>query len=299
MPVTQQWDGSSSGVWDLDANWSSGTKPADGDSVIFDYTSASGNALAASNRDDIELVGLRIDSTYTQTWGDNGSAMIVDATAVEIGRPSGSATAGAGSGRINMSLEDHAATILVHGTKTSSTDTGKEPVRIRGDASAHTLVVKGNSLVGLATDLPTDTAAFTDVRIVDTQSTVNIGSGVTLTTLRQELGIARLYGGLTTLQQDGGTCYMYGSGTITTAKISGTAQLNSSGTITAGHVYDGGHLDLSDSLAKTITTLTLYKGAKLTMDPSVITITNPIILSGCSIEDVTINLPSGRTVVFA
>jgi hypothetical protein len=295
-----QWDGSSTGVWATGANWTPSGPPADTDTAIFDFTSASGTAVAGGDNSTTELAVLRIDSTYTQAFGDNGSPVIVDATLVEIGRPSGGSTAGAGSGRINLSLPDVVSTVRIYAGKTTgNTDTGKEPIRIKTGANANFMYVTGAARVGVATDSIGDTAQFTTISCQHANATIIASVGVTLTNWRQSAGTGTLFGSVTNLLQDAGTVTQFGSGTITAASIGGTANLNSSGTVTAATVFNGGHLDLSDSLPKTVTTLTLHKGAKVTYDPAIITITNPIVLSGCTTEDVTIIVPEGRTVVIA
>lgn len=293
--ASPSWLGTTSTNWDVDANWTPGTKPADTDTAIFNYLAQA--RVAGSDQSTIELAALRIDSTYTYTFGDNGTPLIVDATLVDIGLPSGSSTAGTHSGRINLKLPDVASTITVHGTKTSSEDTGKEPVRIWTGANANKLYVKGSSRVGIATDLVTNTAQFSEIACLSTQAYVNVASGTTLTKWRQTAGTGNLYCAMTTLQQDGGIVSTFGSGAITTANVRGVANLNSTGTITALNVQSGGHANLLDTAAaRTVTTITLVKGAKLSFDPNVITVTNPIVLSQCNIEDVTINTPSGLTV---
>lgn len=293
---TYQWTGVSSTVWSTAGNWTPSGPPADTDTAIFDYLGTAAAGVAGSDQSIIELAALRIDSTYVYPFGTDGSPLIVDASLVEIGRPSNSPTAGTHSGRINLSLPDVASTIRVYGTKTSSTDSGKAPVRIKTGANANYLYMSGAGRVGIATDSVGDTAQFTTIACLHEQATIIVGSGTTLTTWRQEAGTGYLYGSLTTLKQDAGVVYQYGAGTITTVSIGGTAYLNSSGTITTLNVYNGGHADLTDSLAKTVTTINLYKGSKLSYDPSIITVTNPINLVGCAIEDVTINVPESRTI---
>jgi hypothetical protein len=293
---TYEWLGTTSTAWATGANWSPSGPPADTDTAIFNHRGTAATGVAGSDQSLIELAILRVDSTFVYPFGTDLSPVIVDATLVEIGRPSNGPTAGAHSGRINLSLPDVASTIRVYGTKSSTTDSGKEPVRIKTGANANNLFMTGSGRVGIATDAAGDTAQFTTVACLHTDATIVVGSGTTLTNWRQEAGTGYLYGALTTWKQDAGTAYQYGSGAITTANVGGTSYLNSSGTITTLNVYSGGHADLSDSLAKTVTTINLYKGAKLTYDPSVITVTNPINLVGCSTEDVTILTPEGLTV---
>ncbi len=283
-------------AWGTGANWSGAAAPVDADSATFDQNGTT--AVAGSDQSAIELAALYVLSTYIYDFGTNGTPMKVDATLVEIGRASKSSTAGAHSGRINLWTPDLASTFLIFGTKTSSTDSGKEPVRIKSAAtSGNKLIMSGAGRVGVATDSIGDTAQFDEIACLSSGAIINVGSGTTLTKWRQELGTGNLYGALTTIQQDGGVLYTYGSGAITTANISGTAYLGSSGTITTLNVLPGGRANgLQDSRAKTVATINLYKGATLDFDPAIWTVTNPINLVQCDLEDVTINVPKGLTV---
>lgn len=277
------------------SNWSTGSTPIDTDTAIFNQRATGG--IAGSDQSTIELTALEIDSSYVYYVGDNLSPLIIDATTVNIGKVSGSSTAGAGSGRINLSLPDVASTINIFGTKNSSTDTAKEPVRIKTGANANKLFMFGSGRVGIARDGVTDTAQFSEISCLSAGATILVGAGTTLTKWRQTGGVGYLYGALTTLQQDSGTVYTYGAGAITTVHCSGTAYLSSSGTVTTLNINEGGTVDMTQSaVARTFTTINMYKGATLTYDPNIITVTNPINVIGCNIEDVTINTPNGVTV---
>jgi hypothetical protein len=294
--ASYEWDGSASGVWATAGNWTPSGPPADTDTAIFNQTSSAGTAVAGGDNSTTELAVLRVDSTYTQAFGDNLSPVIIDTTLCEIHRPGNGTTAGTGSGRINISVPDVVCTFRIYGTKSAGTDTGKAPVRIKTGANANFLYMTGAGRVAVALDSVGDTAQFTTISCQHTGATIDVGSGTTLTNWRQGSGTGNLYNALTNLLQDAGVVSHYGTGTITTASVGGTANLNASGTITTLNVYRGGHADLSDSLAKTVTTINLYNGAKLTYDPLVVTVTNPINLVGCSLSDVDIITPESRTV---
>ncbi len=289
------WTGASTAVWSTNGNWSPATAPADTDTATFDQLATQG--VDGSDQSTIELSALYIWSTYIFAFGSNASPLIVDATLVEIGRASRSSTVGQHSGRINLSLPDVASTILVFGTKTSSTDSGKEPVRIKTGANANKLIMTGSGRVGIATDLIADTAQFSEIACLSSGAIINVGSGTTLTKWRQEAGTGNLFGPATTLQQESGTLNTYGSGAYTTINVGGTANLGSSGTVTALNINASGIVNmLGDSRAKTVTTITMYPGATLRYDPNVVTVTNPIVVVGGSLDDVTIETPSGITV---
>lgn len=292
--ANEVWLGTATG-WATAGDWVSGNVPTDAGTATFDFNAT--GAVAGSDQSATELAALYIPSTYLYAFGTNGTPLSVDATLVEIGRASGSSTPGAHSGRINLKTPDLASTIMIFGTCSTSTDTGKEPVRIQSaNASGNKLIFSGTGRVGIATDTLADFARFDEVACLGT-GTINISALTTLVKWRQEGGTGNIFCAGTTLQQDAGVVYTYGSGAWTTLNISGTAYPQSSGTITTLNVFADGTVDmLGDSRAKTITTVNLYKGATFKYDPNVITITNPINLIACELEDVTIVTPKGLTV---
>lgn len=295
--ANQIWIGATNTSWATGSNWQSTSAPADADTATFDYNATGATGVAGSDQSATELAALYVPSTYTYPFGTNGTPLSVDATLVEIGRSSGSATAGQHSGRINLKLSDLASTIMVFGTCATSTDTGKEPVRIQSpNVSGSKLIFSGTGRVGVATDTLSDFARFDEVACLGT-GLVNISALTTLVKWRQEAGTGNIFCAGTTLQQDAGVAYTYGNGAWTTLNIGGTAYLQSSGTITTMNVFPDGTVDmLGDSRAKTITTVNLYKGATLKYDPNVHTITNPINLIACGLEDVDIITPNGLTI---
>lgn len=295
--ANQTWIGATSAAWATGANWASTSAPADADSATFDFNATGVGGVAGSDQSATELAALYITSTYTYAFGTNGTPLSVDATLVEIGRASGSSTVGAHSGRINLRLPDLASTILVFGTSSASTDTGKEPVRIRTAAvSGNKLIMNGSGRAGVATDTATDTAQFDEIACLNANAVINVSSGTTLTKWRQESGTGNIFCAATTLQQDGGILYTYGSGAVTTANAAGQAFLGSSGTITTLNIYSTGIVDMfSDARLKTVSTVNLYAGATFKYDPNVVTITNPINLLGCQLSDVNLVLPRGLT----
>ncbi len=290
-----KWIGTTSTAWATNTNWSPAGPPAtSGDTVTNDQDGIA--AIAASDQSATTLTAWNIKSTYTYAIGDAATPLQVSATSLRIGDPSGSSTVGAGSGRINLNLGSVASAITVVTTKNSSTDSGKEPVRIKGTSASNKLYVQGGR-VGVATDNIGDAATFNTIAVTGTQTVCNIASGVTLTTLRAELGTTSLACAATTVYHDGGNLATAGSGAITTAYVAGTAKLNSTGTITTLEVKATGNASLLDDLqAKTITTVKLYPGAHFSYDPRVHTITNPIQIIGGTTEDVTINVPKNVTV---
>ncbi len=296
MPSTPIWTGASSTAFATGGNWSTASAPVTGDTAVFDFNST--RNIAGVDESAVTLAALYIKSTVptANSVGDQATALKIGATLVRIGDPSLGPIAGGFCGRINLDLASTAASIVVVGTGQNSTDTSQEPVRIKGVNSSNVLNVQAG-LVGVATNAPGDTATFGSINGLG--GTINIGSGVTLTTMVQTAGIVYMNCAATTARQIGGTLTTNGTGAITSVYVGGKSTLNSSGTITTLQVIDGGTADFNqDFTPRTVTTLQLYKGATLNIGAHV-TVTNPIQLVECGAADVTINVRPNVSLVLA
>jgi hypothetical protein len=292
MPSSYVWTGTTSTAFATGTNWSPSGPPTTGDSAYFDFNAT--RALAASDQHTVVLANLFIKSTCTYDIGDAATSLQIAATNWRLGDSSNSASAGAFNGRINLDFGTNQFTGVVVNTGSTSTDSGKEPVRVKGTHASNRLIVTSGR-VGVATDNIGDTAQLSEIDCLG--GTINVGSGTTLATFRQEAGVGLLNSAVTTIQQDGGTLTTAGSGAITTANISGTANFGSTGTITTLEVFPTGRATFNgDYRSKTVTTIKMHRGSVLVYDPAVITISNPIQLIGCGISDVTITTPLGLTV---
>jgi hypothetical protein len=220
----------------------------------------------------------------------------IGATNFRIGNTAGLAASNSGgSARAKINFGTVQTTGVCEKTGTSA-DTGKEPLRVRGTHASNKFYVQGGT-VGFSTNRPGEAGTWSEISVTGQAATANVGSGVTLTTFRQTNGFANVNCAFTTLHQDGGTFTSIGSGAITTANVGGIAYLNSTGTITNLNVNNGGTADLTQNQqARTVTNITLTKGSTLKYDPAVVTVTNPITLSGCTLKDVSILIPQGATV---
>ena len=211
-------------TWASTASWSTGSIPITADEA---YLRSSSQAIGAGlDQSAVTLAYLEIEMTHTGEVGLAGTPLQVGATRWRFGSPSNSATAGGGSGRINVDFGAVAFTGVVEGSKSGSTDTGLEPIRIIGSAAANELYVTGGR-VGVATGTPAETATLSKFSIDGTSSYLRLGNGVTWTTGYQAAGTLKLESGGTTMTQDGGTLYHYGTGVIRTSRIGGTAYLDS------------------------------------------------------------------------
>lgn len=276
---THETDVNYAGNWDSRTNGESDRVPIAGDSIVFNseatYNCSAGlDTLAA-----VALASVTVEQTFTKTIGDGGTGYLqfLCSGLVEIGKYSGSGSP-AGSSNIQIDVGTTATDIIVCNTGTSSTNL--PAVKIKANSASTDISVRKGS-VGVAV-LPgeTSTIGTLDISYVSNQSNdanVVCGSGVTLSTVDKIGGVAYLNSAATTVTQSAGTLYIAGSGALTTLTIEGgTAYPESTGTITTLNCK-GGVTDMSRSrTARTVTTTTLYSGATLIADSSIVTFTNKI-----------------------
>jgi len=290
--VTNSTPNAGPNVWGTATNWSDGSAPGDGDTVIIADSSV--NICWGLAQDDVELGKLDIRKTYTGKIGldytrfatsANGATysstpkreyredyLTIDSALVEIGEHVGPGTP-AGSGRIKLDLGSYAAAVTVHGTASISSETGRYAVRLLCDNAATTLDVRyAPAGVAVANEIPGETSTIGSVRVTDTSATsrVVLGDGVTITTWEQWGGTNVLAAAatVTTVSVYGGDLVVEGDDyTITTLNVyAGTVRDNhdAAGTaITTANIY-GGTLDGAQSTtARTWATVNHYAGALL------------------------------------
>lgn len=293
--AVRTWIGTTSGDWGVTTNWVEGSVPVTGDAAYFKNNAVS--VTAGLNQSAVTLASLTIDATYTGAIGTPSAYLQVGATALRIGDPSQSGTAGNGSGRIKIDLGSVQTTAVIVSTSTGTTDAGLQPVRLIGSHASNAITVLAGR-VGIATTISSETATFAAVSLAGAGATVTLGSGVTLTTLRMANGVANVNGAFTTGYVDGGTLTVNGTGAVTTVyATAATVNLNSTGTITTLDVRAQATANLlNDFRARTVTTIKLGKDATLSYDPGIVTVTNPIQIIGATLDDVDIFTPSGLTV---
>lgn len=284
----------------LAANWVGGALPVNSDIVIFENSTVDClwnlSALSA-----VTLAQLRIKQSYTGSIGlplltETGyyeyrtRELTISSTLVYIGEGDG-----AGSGRIFLNLGSAATTVSVYDTG-SAEDSAVGALVLRGTNAANILrVARGD--VGVAMLRATDTAtlATTEISYIDDQdgdSRVRLGSGCTLTTVEVYGGDVDIYADFTTLVQEGGLvkCHEGVSPSTSIDVLDGTCQYRSSGTLAQGYVSDGGVLEFWGLATRTVTNLTIYAGATVRDRFKTVTFTNPIVLTRCSLEEVTLEL---------
>lgn len=228
------------------ANWSADTAPIDADTAVIGV----GAAQIDSSLDlsAIQPTLMTISSDFTGWLGSASAAAQIGPVTFVYGTPSTGTTTPSYSGRIyvNFGTDPVAATVL--GTKSSSIDSGLEPVRFLGSNAGNVFNILGG-IVGIATTLPTETATVATLNVDGNATVVNLGAGVTLTTVNQANGTVSVGSAATTVTVQGGTFRTRAGGdyTLTTVNIYGA-------TVQLDHVKSAGNI---------VTTLNLYDGAVL------------------------------------
>ena len=287
--------------WSTANNFSDSIVPVSGDTVIIrDNAINIAYGLAQSA---VILTELIIDKTYTgkigldyRKFATSADGATVDATEEEyrtiyleisatdlkIGQAFGSGSP-TGSTRLMIDLGSNVSTIEIFGTANTSSETGRQAVRLLNvNASSTVFVRSAPGGIGIAAEIPGEVSTISKVSISDVGSStrVQIGSGVTLTTFIQNEGdnVLEAAATITTVTVNAGSLQTEGDYTITTLNIN-------DGIVNCNHIktggdeittlnMNGGTIDSTQSnVARTWGIVNLKQGAILIIDPAVITIT--------------------------
>ena len=287
------WSSTSSTDPTLGANWTksdgtTGVAPTTGDDVtIAAIPGVALASIAAADMSAVTLNSLTISQTFTGTIGSTSSTGTfgywkIGATTWKVGTPSGDGVVASGSGRIKIDFGSAAFTGTVLATGVSA-DSGLEPVRIKGSNAGNKLYVLGGR-VGIATNLPGETATLSEVDVTGSTSVCNLGAGVTWTNANVSAG-----GTLTTASgssgalavSSGSTATVNGTAAVATVNAGGTVNLNhrpgAGAAVTTLNLYPTGTADFSQNpAAVTVTTLNHHKGGVIVANaanPSHLTVT--------------------------
>lgn len=298
--------------WDNAANWSPAGVPATGDSVYFQNSNV--DCLYGLAQSAVTLANLQIDMSYVGGWiglpnWNSNKYSEYRQQYLQIG-VSGQVVIGNGKGSgptlMKFDFGTQAFKMLVNGCGTNQ-DPTLPAILVKGSRASGTSeidIYKGRLGVAMFAG---ETAIVDTIRQgfltnKNSDSYVNVGQGVTLTswyknggdgvlntpvvTLRHELGTLTVVDGLivttiTTCSLVGGTLTDRATGTITTLTVGSTA------------IYDR----TDDSRPKTITNTTIY-GKSSFLDPhGSITFTNPGTIADASIPDL-VELDLGTNITF-
>lgn len=276
------WTGASSTAFGTAGNWSPAGPPITGDNAIFDHR-AQNDCSTDLAQSAITLATARITSGFTKKIGLYATGSLtrlsISITSLVIGEALGDGSIGAGSSLIAINLGTAQNTTRVLNGATSGEDTGFAPILLKGTHASNALHVF-SGWVGVGTVTLAETSTFAAINVTGPEANVELGSGLTLTTINQVDGQVAFRNNLTTLNQEGGTAISEGAATITTADIGGTFFSNSTGTITTLNVQDNGLADFSQSpTGRTVTNCTVYGTGRIDAEngvPKSIVFTNPI-----------------------
>lgn len=283
-------------------NWSGDTVPVDGDAIVFDsgdvdclynidqgavtpasitvtmgYTGKIG--LPETNTTDSAFPYREYRTTYL-TLGDTGDATNI---AVNIGGGFGQ-----GSGRIKLNNVDSQATINVQNTGPAA-ENGVASFLWKGThASNEFNVTKGSCGIAVFAG---ETATVATLRVgyrtnQQGDSSLECGSGVTLTTIEESGGTMLTRSNVTTANIRGGI-WTRDAGTLTTLNLTNATCIDkSTGTITTVNAGSGGTYDRTqDMRALTITNYNAYFGSGYRDPNGTITHTNGIDFVQCTAKD--------------
>ena len=279
-------------------NWSAGSLPTNGDSVVFEYSAVDCmyelDALAA-----VQPASLTIRQSYTGKIGlprtnqDDASTYVeyrpryleIGPTVVSIGDGDGS-----GSGRIMLDFGGNDANVTVY-DKSSRAETGIPAVLLKGTNSSNQLcVIRGDVGVAFFAGETADLSGGLNITYRTSEAgdaEISCGSGTTLGDVAQSGGKLTIASNATTIDQYAGQLTLKAAAAITTLTAEGTIYDYSSGTI--GTLNLTGVYDHSQAtVAKTITNAILYAGATYRDPHGVITLTNGLDLYRCKPSDVSI-----------
>jgi len=278
--------------WDNTANWEGGVLPVSTDDVIIDVPFArirygiDQNAVTLASlfiRGDIEIGLPRIaGSTGAQYLQYLETYLKISATKVYI-----ASTASV----IKINTGTNATAITVDATGQPEDETS--PAFQWKGAHASNAIYRNAGSVGIAVN-PGETATLPTLGIGgegnDEGLPVVIGSGTTLTTMKQSAGTVNLYCAATTINKTGGILNILGNNSLTLAALNdygGETNWFAPGTITA--LTSSVPLFRKGHQAGTITNATITDPAAFPRDPNkTITYSNAVVLpsGGLSVLDI-------------
>lgn len=269
MPQTTYWIGGSSGnegKWDLNANWSTGTFPATGDTAIVDGRGGTNAITTGLNQSAVTLAKLLV-VMGSPAIGTTAAPLQISATIADINVPPTDGSSPGGASIIAIATGTNATTFTVYGSRNTGTS-GIEPVVWKGTHSTNIVRILGGK-VGIGTLIPGDTASAAVVQVLG-KADVHIGNGVTLPTLTvaasAEDSTVLLESAVTTINQDSASSVIEsrGTGAITSIYASGTVRLNSTGTITNLYVEPSGFADFTgNTAARTVTNAFMHGAGRI------------------------------------
>jgi len=275
------WSSTSSTDPTLGANWTksdgtTGVAPATGDDVyIQSIPGVSLAGIGSADMSAITLNSLTVNQTFAGTIGTSATTgptfgyWKIGATTWTLGAPSADGVSYVGSGRIKIDFGTAAFNGSILSTD-PTIDGGAEAVRIKGTNTSNRISILGGR-VGVATNLPGETATVGEVDVSGPNAVCNLGPGVAWTTANVSAGgILNLNSGSAGALSvsSGSSALVQGAALIATVNAGGNVTLNnrpsSGAAVTTLNLYPTGTADFSQNpAAVTVTTLNHQKGGVL------------------------------------
>jgi hypothetical protein len=303
--VTQPTAASGPKFWNLAANWSGATLPVAADDLVIEEYS--GDILYGLT-DVLNYASLKILGSFTGAIGlpavnqsgypeyrtqrltlGTGSAI-----AVEVGFG-----AGQGSGRVRLNLNASNTTLTVHKTGTGgiSGESSLDAINLGAGSTVRNYggsVKVDQSVIGVA-DVYSQSTAFG----ASAEARLDLGAS-TVTTLTAFGGSVVVGGNVTTLvARTRCSVIVERAATVGTLRVSEQAVVDwrsSGGITTTLDVEAGGDVRFgSVATAKTVAACKLFAGGSLSDPMGKVTWTTGVVLQGCRIQDVTVDLGLGYT----
>jgi hypothetical protein len=302
--ATTYWISTSSTSFSTNANWSSGTAPANGDTFVFNGL---GTASVLTDLGTV-LTGttMIVEKSYAGSIGVLSGAtatyLVLDGGTAHFEQGSGQGS-GPGSPLLMVNYGSTAAVVNIYDSASTSSTTYYPPILIKGSS----LTVNHSGGTAGVAQLPGETATLTALKMLkgvnpSVTPSMYLGTGVTTTLLTAALGtvLNRSNQTQTTVTLSGTAQYNYdGTGAHTTLNVNkgSSAIYSGTGTITTLNLYGGTFDREKDPRALTITNTNLYNGCAILLNNGVAsstTRTNPVAFVGCGIQDIRATTPSGE-----
>lgn len=295
------------------SNWKGGVVPIAGDDVIIsgDPAVAAGSHFAIAsnlNQSAVALASFTVLKRFPVEIGTSSAYLQIASALVDLNLDDGLGNpTPAGRQKFDFGSST-AAAIRIYDSAAVPTDVGLQPLRILAAKNDTDVTILGG-MVGIAQE-PGETATIRHLDVLPGNGTVApaviCGDGVTYSgtpKLTQSAGSVLIQsahadvtvtgglfkkirsGDLTALSVYGGRAEVFGRGSVTTATMRAgdliIANEPASGAAVATLDIDGGFTDLTRSAAaRTITTLTMSKAARLRINTALTTLTNGIAFGG-------------------
>jgi hypothetical protein len=285
--------------WSTADNWSDGSIPGTGDTVIFADNSV--NVCFGLDQNALAIVDLLIAKTYTGKIGLNRNALVtsadgetvdttkpeyredylrIDTDVIEIGKHVGTGTA-IGSQRLKIdNTSTGASTTRIFGTATTGAETNLPPVRLLYNSTTADIWHRNGS-VGIAVDEPAEIAIIGDYYLNGVNSVLKMGDGCQMQTMVQTNGTSLVQSTTTVTSIDmiAGVMTIEGDFTATTINVEGGTLIpnhdaTSGVAITTLNINGGVVNATRTSELRTWTTVNLAIGATIKVNSDIVTMTN-------------------------